>query len=171
MSKRTSSVVHTGQLEGAKISIVAVHNSGLQESITIINRGTIVQPLSGWVLASLRGKVFFQFPDDFLARPGKCVIIHSGQPVPQKTFSGETDQAELLWTTDQIWNNHSDTAILFDANGMEIDLYSYPHERVTGSSDDNRKALRQNGQGFEIVDELLLREKKVTRKHSHALVY
>ncbi len=75
MPKRTSSVVHTGQLEGAKITIEAIHNDGLQESITIINSGTVIQPMSGWVLASLRGKVFYQFPDDLLIRPGMNVVV------------------------------------------------------------------------------------------------
>jgi len=74
-----------------------------------------------------------------------------------------------LWTTDQVWNNNSDTAILFDANGLEIDRHNYPHERVMGSSANHRKVLIRNDDDFEIVNESLRRAKKVTRKQSGAL--
>ncbi len=166
MSKRTSSIVQTGQLEGAKISIQMVHNDGLHEDLTIINRGTIVQPMSRWVLASLRGQVFYQFPDDLLLRSGMSVVIYSGQWEPETAHNNQTNRVDLLWTTDQVWNNHGDTAILFDANGLEIDRYSYPHERVLGSSSNRRKVLIRTDNGFDIDSEVLLRAQKVTRKHS-----
>jgi hypothetical protein len=178
MSKRTSSVVQNGQLEGAEITIEAIHNDGLQESITIINNGTVVQPMSGWVLASLRGQVFYQFPDDLLIRPGMNLVLYSGQQELQKVPSQHDVWRELFWTTDQVWNNHGDIAILFDANGQEIDRYSYPHKRVLGSSANRRKVLLHNPRdesglfhdtGFEIVSEALLRAKKVTRKQSGVL--
>jgi hypothetical protein len=66
----------------------------------------------------------------------------------------------------QVWNNHSDTAILFDANGLEIDRYSYPHERMMGNSAKRRKILIRNEDGFEIVNDALHRSKKVTRKQN-----
>ena len=169
MSKRTSSVVQTGQLEGAKISIETVHNVGLQESLTITNRGTVVQPMSEWVLASLRGQVFYVFPDDLLIRPGMNVVIFSGQQKPAKTHLDQTRWKDLMWTTDQVWNNHGDTAILFDAVGQEVDRHSYPHSRVLGSSDKRKKALISDDSGFEIVDEGLDHVKKVTRKKSGAM--
>jgi hypothetical protein len=70
----------------------------------------------------------------------------------------------LLWTVEQVWNNRGDIAILFDANGLEVDRHSYPHERVMGSSANRRKVLVRNDNGFEIVNESLSRVKKVTRK-------
>jgi len=48
--KRTSTIVRIGQVKGAKLKIKAVKNDGLQEYVTIINRGTVVQPMSGWCL-------------------------------------------------------------------------------------------------------------------------
>ena len=164
MSKRTSTIAHTGQLAGAKLKIEAVHNDGLQESVTIINRGTVTQPMAGWVLASLRGQVFYPFPDDFMLHPDMIVVVHSGEQEPKKTHTTLTFCVDLLWATDQVWNNHGDTAILFDANGLEIDRHSYPHERVMGSSANRRKVLIHNDDGFKIVNESLRREKKVTRK-------
>jgi hypothetical protein len=169
LSKQSSYTLNTGQLEGANLKIEAVHNDGLEESVTIINRGTIVQPMSGWVLASLRGLVFYEFPDDLILHAGMIAVVHSGQQEPQKVPSHHNVWRELFWTTDQIWNNHGDIAVLFDANGLEIDRFSYPHERVLGSSANRRKVLLPTDTGFEIVSEALLRAKKVTRKQSGML--
>lgn len=169
MSKRTSTIVRIGQLKGAKLKIKAVKNDGLQESATIINRGTVIQPMSGWVLASLRGQVFYPFPDDLMLEPGMIVVVQSGEQESKKTHNDRGIWANLLWTIDQVWNNHSDTAVLFDANGVEIDRHSYPHERVMGSSANRRKILIRNKDGFKIVNDSLRRVKKITRKQSGAL--
>ncbi len=166
MSKQTSEVVQTGQLEGAKITISALHNQGLQESITIINYGTVVQPMAGWVLASLRGQVFYQFPDDLRIRPGMSVVVNSGQHSAEKIFNDQSMRTELFWASGQVWNNHGDTAILFDSIDMEIDRYSYPHERVLGSSDKRKKGLLRGDKGFEIVEAVTSHQKKVTRKQN-----
>ena len=164
MSKRTSQSVSVGQLKGAKLKIRAVNNDGLQEYVTIINRGTVVQPMSGWVLASLRGQAFFRFPDDLMFEPGMIVKIVSGQSELKKEQKNWDVLETLSWTIGQVWNNHSDTAILFDANGLEIDRLSYPHERVNGSSAYHRKTLIDNDGGFEIINDSLRRAKKVTLK-------
>ncbi|MBI5943454.1 MAG: lamin tail domain-containing protein [Chloroflexi bacterium] len=169
MSKRTSQIICAGQLKGAKLKIKAVKNDGLQEYATIINRGTVAQPMSGWVLASLRGQTFYLFPDDLMFEPGMIVKVQSGQQEPKNTNNDWGIWKKLLWTIDQVWNNHSDTAILFDAHGLEIDRHSYPHERVVGSSANHRKVLIRNDDGFEIVNESLRRAKKATRKQSGVL--
>jgi hypothetical protein len=164
MSNKLSYIVQTGELDGSKIKIEVIQNDGLQESVTIINRGTIGQPMAGWVLASLRGQAFYLFPEDLILRPACLIVIHSGQKESQKKVRDLAIQADLLWSTQQIWNNHSDTAVLFDANGLEIDRYSYPHNRVMGSSANRRKELIRNNDGFVIGNESLKRTKKVTRK-------
>lgn len=151
------------------MKIKAVKNDGLQEYATIINRGTVAQPMSGWVLASLRGQTFYPFPDDLMFEPGMILVVQSGQQESKIIHNDWGIWADLLWTTDQVWNNNSDTAILFDANGLEIDRYSYPHERVMGSSANRRKVLMRNNDGFEIVNESLRWAKKGTRKQSGAL--
>ena len=169
MSKLSSYTVNTGQLEGANLKIESVQNNGLQESLTLTNRGTVVQPMSGWVLAGLRGQVFYVFPDDLMLPASMTAVVHSGQQELQKVPSHHDVWRELFWTTGQIWNNRGDIAILFDANGQEIDRYSYPHERVMGSSANRRKVLLRTDNGFEIVSEALLRAKKVTRKQTGVL--
>jgi hypothetical protein len=170
VSKQTSQIVSVGQLQGAKMKIKAVKNDGLQEHVTIINLGTVAQPMSGWVLASLRGQTFYPFPDDLIFEPDMVVEVQSGQLELKNAHNERDVRAVLHWTIDQVWNNHSDTAILFDANGLEIDRFSYPHERVIGSSASRRKILIRNNDGFEIVNEVLRRSKKGTRKQNSTFV-
>lgn len=160
MSERTSQIVRIGQLQGAKIKIKAVKNDGLHEYVTIVNRGTVTQPMSGWVLASLRGQAFYPFTDDLMLEPGMVVKVESGQLEPKEKQKDQGALKKLLWTIGQVWNNHSDTAILFDANGLEIDRLSYPYERATGSSANHRKILIKGEGGFEIVNDALSRSKK-----------
>lgn len=176
MSKRTSQVVRAGQLQGTKLKFEAVENDGLRECVTIINQGTVAQPMSGWVLASLRGHAFYSFPDDLMFEPGMIVEVQSGQMESQKANNArpvwkkllQSIRTNLLWTIDQVWNNHSDVAILFDVNGIEVDRLSYPHGRVMGSSANRRKVLIHNNDGFEIVNDMLRHAKKITRKQSGA---
>lgn len=170
MSKQTSRIVYAGQLEGVNLKIKAVHNNGLQESVSLINQGTVAQPMSGWVLASLRGEAFYSFPENFMLRPRMSVVIHSGQTEPEKMSNLRAYRVvDLWWTTDQVWNNHWDIAILFDANGLEINRHSYPHERVMGSSANRQKILVGREAGFEITDALLVRAKKITQKQNRAI--
>ncbi len=169
MSKQISQIVRIGQLKGAKLKIKAVKNDGLQEYAAIINRGTVAQPMSGWVLASLRGQTFYPFPDDLMFEPGMIVKVQSGQQEPKETNNKRGVWADLLWTVEQVWNNRGDIAILFDANGLEVDRHSYPHERVMGSGANRRKVLVRNDNSFEIVNESLRQAKKGTRKQSGAL--
>lgn len=170
MPKQTSYSFQAGQMEGAILKIEAVHNDGLQESVTIFNRGTVAQPMSGWVLASLRGQIFYPFPENFILHPDRGVVIHSGQTETEKVSNLQAYRVvDLWWTTDQVWNNHWDTAMLFDANGLEIDRRSYPHERVMGSSANRQKVLVWCEAGFEITNALLVRAKKITRKQNRAI--
>ena len=160
MSERTSQIVRMGQLQGAKIKIKAVKNDGMHEYVAIVNRGTVTQPMSGWVLASLRGQAFYPFTDDLMLEPGMVVKVESGQLEPKEKQKDQGALKKLLWTIGQVWNNHGDTAILFDANGLEIDRLSYPHERATGSSANHRKMLIDGEGGFEIVNDSRPRSKK-----------
>ncbi len=168
MSKRNSQIICAGLLRGAKLKIKTVENNGLQESVTLTNKGTVAQPMSGWVLASLRGQVFYSFPDDLIFEQNMVVVVQSGQN-ESKDQNDQCIWINLLWTINQVWNNHSDTAILFDANGLEIDRHSYPHVRVMGSSANRRKILKRNEDGFEIFNEPLRRVKIVTRKQHGAI--
>ncbi len=169
MSKQISQIVCIGQLKGAKLKIKAVKNDGLQEYATIINRGTVAQPMSGWVLASLCRQAFYSFPDDLMFEPGMIVVVQSGQQKSENTHKDRGVWADLLWTIDEAWNDHGDTAILFDANGLEVDRHSYPHKRAVGSSANPRTVLVHNDNGFEIAKESLYPAKKAARKQRSSL--
>jgi hypothetical protein len=152
MVKHSVKNVRTGQLASVKIIINKIHNDGLRESVSIQNQGTIAQPISGWVLASLRGELFYAFPDQLIFLPGMTVFIHSGQGRTVKVGNNKFARIDLFWTNEQVWNNHGDLAILFDANGVEIDRFVYPHVRVMGSTAEYRKRLVLNSDGYQITD-------------------
>ena len=145
--KQYSQPTRAGELAGAQLEISRVHNDGLRESVTIVNRGTMAQPMSGWVLATLPGGQVYIFPDDIILMPGSVVVIHSGQDALVNS------PPDLFWTHDQIWNNQKDTAILFDVHGLEVDRWVYPHGRISGSAAKHRKELVRNGETWRMVDE------------------
>lgn len=152
MSKQTVQNVRVGQLNGVKLIIKKIHNDGLQESVSIKNQGTVAQPMSGWILASLRGQVFYTFPDNLICMPGKVIIVHSGLQTQVQGRVSLIVQNDFFWTNEQVWNNHGDMAILFDADGNEVDRYAYPYKRVMGSSAEQRRMLIQHSDGYQIID-------------------
>jgi hypothetical protein len=133
--------------------IKKIHNDGLQESVSIQNQGTVAQPMSGWILASLRGQRFFPFPDNLIFLPGMAIIVHSGQQMQGQVRASLIVQNDLFWTNEQVWNNRGDLAMLFDADGNEVDRYGYPNKRVMGSSAERCKVLIRDENGLQIGDE------------------
>ena len=88
MRKRKGQPTRSGQLAGAQLKISGVHNDGLRKSVTIINRGSVAQPMGGWALATLRGKRFYFFPDDLFVLPSMSV-----------TTSPLASAGSMRWTT------------------------------------------------------------------------
>ena len=133
--------------------IEVVHNDVLRESVIIVNKGTIAQPLCRWVLATLRGEKFYAFPDDLVLKPKMAATIHSGQGALDNPSSGLLWTEHLFWTEEQLWNNQGDVAVLFDANGREVDRYAYPHGRIMGSADKRPMRLLRDGETWRMVGE------------------
>ena len=50
--------------------------------------------------------------------------------------------------------NQGDVAVLFDANGLEVDRCIYPHRRIRGSAVQHRKQLVRDSGTWWMVDEL-----------------
>ena len=96
MRKRTSQPTCVGQVDGAQVRIDRVHNDAQRELVEIVNRGTLAQPMGGWVLASLRGEQFYSFPDNIILQLEMMVNIHSGQ--------GAVDNPprDLLWAREEM---------------------------------------------------------------------
>ena len=145
MTRQTSRPVRVGQMAGARPRITGILNEALREHVTIVNGGTMAQPMAGWALASLRGKRVYAFPADLILLPGMEMTIHSGQE------AHDHSPCDLLWTQEQVWNNRADTAVLFDAHGVEVDRVPYPPRQTRAAR--SRKALIRDGDTWRIVDE------------------
>jgi hypothetical protein len=117
-SKRTHNT-RVPELRGAKPCIDRVEAASADEVVTITNEGQIVQPLTGWILASLRGPYFFRFPKGTILHAVDHLLIHSG---PGASPSSRRD---LLWCRERRWNSKGDLAVLFDMNGHEVNRHWY----------------------------------------------
>jgi competence protein ComEC len=96
--------VKLGQLSGASIP----------EYVLIQNTGTAPQDLSGWYLESTIGPQTYNFPIGFTLAPGTAVRIES------YTGAANNPPATLLWSTDPIWRNAGDKAVLRNRAGAAI---------------------------------------------------
>lgn len=117
-SKRTHNT-RVPELRGAKPCIERVEADSAHEVVTITNKGQIAQPLTGWILASLRGHYFFRFPKGAILHAGDHLLIHSG---PEASPSSKRD---LLWCRERRWNSKGDLAVLFGMNGHEVNRHWY----------------------------------------------
>lgn len=86
------------------------------EFVQIANRGTD-QDLSGWRLASAGADQTYTFPDGYVLREGDSVTVHSGSDdIP-------SEPGHLLWTTDRMWENVLEEALLYDAEDRLVDRW------------------------------------------------
>lgn len=123
MSK-SSEPTRAPQLDGAHLAITELSAEGSDEWVTVENLGTVAQPLTGWVLATLRGDRLFHFPEGTFLQPGQKLRIHSG------SGAAGGSAADLLWTREPMWNDKGDTAVLFGANGHEVSRLSNGRSRA-----------------------------------------
>jgi hypothetical protein len=149
MPKQIAQPTRTGQMAGAQVKIMEVHNDALSEYVALVNRGALAQPMTGWALVTLRGERVYQFPDNLILQPGMMVFVHSGHDAPNRTQAPR----DLFWTDEQMWNNRSDTAVLFDAHGLEVDRYAYPRGRMRGNTARHRQRLTRDGENWRVSDE------------------
>ncbi len=88
----------------------------LSEYVQIVNSGSGAVDMTNWTLRDLANNTY-TFPAFTLA---------GGATVRVWTNSGTNDGANLYWGRAQaVWNNTGDTAILRDAQGGEVNRYSY----------------------------------------------
>lgn len=103
----------------ADVQITLLSSSTAPEYILLQNQGTAPQDMSGWFLESTVGVQSFNFPIGFTLFAGAAVRIES--------YTGARDEPPqtLLWSTDAIWNNAGDKAILRNAAGAVISSKCY----------------------------------------------
>jgi hypothetical protein len=88
----------------------------LSEYVEIQNPGGSSVTMTGWTLRDIANHVY-TFP---------AFTLGAGATVRVWTNSGSNNATNLYWGSDAaIWNNTGDTAILQNAQGTEIDRYSY----------------------------------------------
>jgi eukaryotic-like serine/threonine-protein kinase len=101
------------------VKIMLLSGTTAPEYIVIQNAGTRAQDLSGWYLESAVGPQVFNFPAGFTLQAGDSVRIES--------FTGAVNNPPktLLWSTDAIWRNAGDKAMLRNQAGAAVSTECY----------------------------------------------
>ncbi len=131
---------------GADVVIDEVYADGLSEHVAIANRGELHQPLTGWALASLHGLEVFEFPDGSFLPPAEQVRVLSGEQAQPAS------PQDLLWVRQSIWSNRSDTVLLFDQKGHEVNRFTYPRATIRENRRPKLKILDHDREGFHLRD-------------------
>ncbi len=143
---RGSRPVAVHELPGADLFISDIQADTLAESVTIANRGELDQPLTGWALASLHGGEVFEFPEGLVVRAGRQVRVLSGEEARASA------PGDLLWTRQPVWANRSDTVLLFDNQGHEVNRRTYPHAEIREERKPKLKVLIRQIDGYCLAD-------------------
>jgi competence protein ComEC len=93
------------------VRINALVYSGGDEYVEIKNVGPAAQLLDGWRIVSVRGTQTYNFPSGITLGVGATARVHSGPA------AFDSPPADLLWSTDFLWNNEGDQAELRDDQG------------------------------------------------------
>jgi eukaryotic-like serine/threonine-protein kinase len=101
------------------LKIMLLSGTTAPEYIQIQNVGTGPQDMSGWYLESVAGPQLFNFPAGFTLEAGASVRVES--------FTGAVNNPpqSLLWSTDAIWRNAGDKAILRNQAGVAVSTECY----------------------------------------------
>jgi serine/threonine-protein kinase len=89
------------------------------EYLIIQNTGGQPQDMSGWYLESTVGPQVFNFPAGFTLQAGDNVRVESF------TDAADHPPQSLLWSTDAIWRNAGDKAILRNQSGVAQNTVCY----------------------------------------------
>lgn len=103
----------------ADVKITQLSGSTTPEYVLIQNTGTAPQDLSGWYLESTIGPQTFNFPIGLTLNPSATLRLES--------YTGATNNppSTLLWSTDPIWRNAGDKAVLRNRAGAAINTLCY----------------------------------------------
>ncbi len=104
---------------------LSVSNAGSAEYLEVGNRGAAAVDLDGWIVLSVEGHQVLTLHDLTLT-PGSSVRIVSGRTQPSP--------GDVVWTHVNIWNNHGDTAALYDARGTLVAATAYGRTRGSAPS-------------------------------------
>lgn len=101
------------------VKIMLLSGTTAPEYIQIQNAGNGPQDMSGWYLESTVGSQVFNLPAGF--------TLESGDSVRVESFTGAVNNPPmaLLWSTDAIWRNAGDKAILRNKTGVAVSTECY----------------------------------------------
>ena len=104
------------EIEDTKVDVKIVSVDKNKEIVVIKNNTNLDIDMSNWVLKSVLGSQFYDFPDGYILGSGDEVSIVSGG---NKT---NDDNSILKWTGSYIWNNTlEDKAELYNNDGELVD--------------------------------------------------
>jgi hypothetical protein len=101
------------------VRISELQYQGTDEWLELVNQGTAEQDMTGWVIHSVVGDQWFAFEAGYTLAPRATVQVHSGPD------AAADPPADLLWETKHTWNNEGDKAVLYDAEGRQVDTSCY----------------------------------------------
>lgn len=96
-----------------------MYNKSYKEYVQITNQGTGPQDMAGWSVSGSKGDERYTFPGGYILQAGGVVRLHSG------TDGVDTFPGDIYWTTKNVWNNKGETAYLWDAQGGQVDAYTW----------------------------------------------
>jgi competence protein ComEC len=103
----------------ADVQVTLLSSQTRPEYVVLQNLGNQAQDLSGWYVESVAGRQTFRFPIGFALAPGAAVRLESSDGARNEP------PTILLWSTDPIWNNAGDKAILRNPAGAAISTKCY----------------------------------------------
>ena len=103
----------------AEVRITRLDGTSTPEVLVLENSGGTPQDLSGWYIESTIGPQTFNFPGGYQLAPGSTIHIES------YTGAKNDPPGTLLWSTDPIWRNAGDKAVLRNTAGAAISTQCY----------------------------------------------
>jgi hypothetical protein len=107
----------TAQVVAGVVAITEYGGTQKPEYIQITNMGAQDVDLTNWRLHSVRGDQWYDFPPATILPVGASLRIVSGKDVD---CSLPQPPGVLCWTSNYIWNDKGDEAILYDASGAQV---------------------------------------------------
>jgi len=101
------------------ILIVELSGHSDPEYVDVYNFGTTAQDMTGWYLVSVIGGETFDFPDGYSLGSADLVQIESGGTAINNP------PLQLFWTSDTVWNNSGDKAILYNSVNEPVSSACY----------------------------------------------
>ena len=149
----TTTQQHTETMHGcsrshAGVEITEIWNWGWSEHARITNIDDRPLEIGGWGLGALKEGKVFRFQPGLRLNPGETITIHTGANATLK----QKPPSDLYWTSEPVWANRGDVALLFAPAGNEVARYAYQMHGEPDLDAEPEKRLIEDAFGLHIVD-------------------